>query len=77
MPHHCEHSEHGCGVSRRHALPSMIVISPFSMAPLLFIAPLIALDTGDADEFTFSKADDFARFRGLCSCKPGKIAVAS
>ncbi|AGB43861.1 hypothetical protein Mesau_01392 [Mesorhizobium australicum WSM2073] len=42
MPHHREHSEHGCGVSRRHALPSMIVINPFSMAPLLFIAPLLS-----------------------------------
>ncbi|ESY90972.1 hypothetical protein X741_25320 [Mesorhizobium sp. LNHC229A00] len=51
----------------------MIVISPSSMAPFFFIA----LDTGDADEFTFSKADDFARFRRLCSCKPGEIAVAS
>ncbi|MBZ9711203.1 hypothetical protein LB543_31385 [Mesorhizobium sp. ESP7-2] len=73
MPHHREHSEHGCGVSRRHALANMIVISHSSLAPLLFMA----LDTGDADEFTFSKAGDFARFRGLCSCRQGKIAVAS
>ncbi|MER8848013.1 MULTISPECIES: hypothetical protein [Mesorhizobium] len=73
MPHHREHSGHGCDISCRHALPSMIVISPSSMAPFFFIA----LDTGDADELTFSKADDFARFRRLCSCKPGEIAVAS
>lgn len=73
MPHHREHSEPGCGVSRGHALASMTVISPSSVARL----PFMALDTGDADEFTFSKASDFARFRGLCSCKPGKVAVAS
>ncbi|MBZ9670031.1 hypothetical protein [Mesorhizobium sp. ES1-3] len=73
MPHHREHSEPGCGVSRRHALASMIVIGHSFVAPLLFMA----LDTGDADEFTFSKAGDFALFRELCCCKPGKIAVAS
>lgn len=67
MHRHCKHSGQGCGVSRRPALSSMIVISPSA----------IALDTGDADEFTFSTAGDFARFRGLCSCKQGKIAVAS
>ncbi|TPI33607.1 hypothetical protein FJW08_06475 [Mesorhizobium sp. B3-2-1] len=73
MPHHREHSEPGCGVSHRHALASMIVISHSSVAPLLSMA----LDTGDADEFTFSKAGDFASFRGLCSCRQGKFAVAS
>ncbi|MEI9429418.1 hypothetical protein [Mesorhizobium sp. Cs1299R1N3] len=73
MPRHREHSEPGCGGSRRHALASMTVVSPSSVARFLFIA----LDTGEADEFTFSKASDFARFRGLCPCKPGKIAVAS
>ncbi|KAA3446483.1 hypothetical protein C7I87_30200 [Mesorhizobium sp. SARCC-RB16n] len=73
MPHHREHSEHGRGGSRRlPALASMIVISSSSVARFLFMA----LDTGDADEFTFSKAGDFARFRELCSCKHGKIAVA-
>lgn len=67
MHHHCKHSGQGCGVSRRPALASMIVISPSA----------IALDTGDADEFTFSTAGDLARFRGLGSCKQGKISVAS
>ncbi|TGV52218.1 hypothetical protein EN784_46430 [bacterium M00.F.Ca.ET.141.01.1.1] len=67
MHHHCKHSGQGCGVSSRPALASMIVISPSA----------IALDTGDADEFTFSTAGDFVRFRRLCSRKQGKIAVAS
>ncbi|MBZ9796274.1 hypothetical protein [Mesorhizobium sp. ES1-4] len=73
MPHHREHSGRGHGASRRHALASVIVISPSSVARFL----LMALDTGDADEFTFSTAGDFARFRRLCSCKQDKVAVAS
>ncbi|AZO52623.1 MULTISPECIES: hypothetical protein [unclassified Mesorhizobium] len=67
MHHHCKHSGQGCGVSRRPALASMMVVR----------LSLVVLDTGDADEFTFSTAGDLVRFRGLCSCKQGKIAVAS
>jgi len=37
----------------------------------------VALDTGDADEFSFSKAGGSACFRGLCPRERGKIAVAS
>ncbi|RUW50733.1 MAG: hypothetical protein EOS46_20050 [Mesorhizobium sp.] len=67
MPHHCQASDHGCGVGRRRALASMMVVR----------LSLVALDTGDADEFTFSTAGDFVRFRRLSSRKQGKIAVAS
>lgn len=67
MPHHCEHSDHGCGTGRRHALPSVIVVGPSS----------VALDTGDADEFSFGKASGSACFRGLWPCWQGTVAVAS
>ncbi|MCZ8547447.1 hypothetical protein OOJ09_24935 [Mesorhizobium qingshengii] len=65
--HYCPNSKQGCGVSRHHVLASMLVISPSS----------VALDTGDADEFTFSKAGDFACFWGLCRHEQGKVVVAS
>ena len=67
MPHHCRDSEYGRGVGRRHALASMMAVR----------LSLVALDTGDADEFSFSKAGGSACFRGLCLCERGKIAVAS
>lgn len=67
MPRHCENSNHGCGTRRDHALARMIVSRPSS----------VALDTGDADEFSFSKAGGFARSRGLCPCEQSKVAVAS
>jgi len=67
MSHHGKDSEHGCGTGRDHALVHMIVSRPSS----------VALDTGDADEFSFSKAGGFACFRGLCPCEQGKVAVAS
>lgn len=67
MPYHREPGEHGCGVSRRHVLERMIVISPSS----------VVLDTGDADEFTSSKAGDLACSWGLYPCEQGKLAVAS
>lgn len=67
MPHHCQDSEHGCGVDRDQALARMIVSRPSSMA----------LDTGDADEFSFSKAGGSACFWGFCPCEQGKVAVAS
>lgn len=67
MPRHCENSDHGCGTGRDHMLARMIVISLSSMA----------LDTGDADEFSFGKAGGSACFRGLCPCEQSKVAVAS
>ncbi|MBZ9997718.1 hypothetical protein [Mesorhizobium sp. BH1-1-4] len=66
MPCHCEHSDHGCGTGRDRALASRIG-SLFS----------VTLDTGDADEFTFSKAGAFACFGGLCPHGQGKVAIAS
>jgi hypothetical protein len=67
MHRHCEHSDHVCGTGRRHALPRVIVVRPTS----------VALDTGDADEFSFGKAHGSACFRGLCPCEQGTVAVAS
>ncbi|GLQ82549.1 hypothetical protein GCM10007881_60720 [Mesorhizobium huakuii] len=67
MCHHCKDSDIGRGTDRDHALPRITVISLFSMA----------LDTGDADEFSFGKAGGSACFRGLCPCEQGKVAVAS
>ena len=67
MPYHCKDSEHGRGVGRRHALTGMIVVR----------LSFVALDTGDADEFSFSKAGGSACFRGICPCEQGKAAVAS
>ena len=67
MPRQCENSDHGCGTDRDHTLARMIVIRLFSMA----------LDTGDADEFTFGGTGGFACFRGLCPCEQGQVAVAS
>ena len=66
MPHHYWDRDHGHGTSRRHALDRMSVTSPLSMA----------LDTGDADEFSFSKAGGSACPRGLYP-QQGKVAVAS
>ncbi|MGX5840414.1 hypothetical protein ACWGTI_06825 [Mesorhizobium sp. ArgA1] len=65
MPHHFEDSQQGHGISRRHGLDRMIVISVSGLA----------LDTGDADDFTFATAGGLA-----CSCgvRPkGEIAVAA
>ena len=74
MPRHCEDDgEHGRGTSRRHALKRMIVASPSPMAPF----PAIALDTGDADEFSSSKAGGFACSRGLYPYEQGTVAITS
>ena len=73
MSRHCEHSDHGCGTGRDHALVRMIAIRLFSMAPFL----PIALDTGDADEFTFRGTGGFACFRGLSPYEQATVAVAS
>lgn len=67
MPRQCENSDHGCGTDRDHALARMIVISLSSMA----------LDTGDADEFTFGGTGGFTCYRGLSPHEQGEIAVAS
>ena len=67
MCHHCKDSDHGCGTDRDHALARMIVIRLFSMA----------LDTGDADEFTFSGTGDFTCYRGLSPYEQATVAVAS
>ncbi|WP_095201214.1 hypothetical protein [Mesorhizobium carmichaelinearum] len=65
MPHHCQDSEHGCGVGCRRKLASMIAVR----------LSFVALDTGDADEFTFATAGGFACSSGV---RPqGEIAVAS
>ncbi|PBC20396.1 MULTISPECIES: hypothetical protein [unclassified Mesorhizobium] len=65
MPHHCKDSEHGVG--RGDALASMMVVR----------LSFVALDSGDADEFSFGKAGGSACSRGLCPCEQGKVAVAS
>jgi hypothetical protein len=67
MPHHCEDSDHGCGIRRHHALDRMSATS----------LPSIELDTGDADEFTFSGTGGFACFRGLSPYEQATVAVAS
>jgi hypothetical protein len=65
MPHRHEDSDHGHGISRRHELDRMIVIS----------VSCLALDTGDADDFTFAAAGGLACF---CGVRPqGEIAVAA
>lgn len=66
MCHHCKDSDHGRGSVRNHALASMIAVRLFSMA----------LDTGDADEFTFSGTGDFARYRELSLYEQATVAVA-
>ncbi|WP_033838526.1 hypothetical protein [Mesorhizobium loti] len=67
MPLHCESSDHGCGICRAHALVRKIVSRLSS----------VALDTGDADEFTFSGTGGFACFRGLSPYEQATVAVAS
>ena len=67
MPYHCQDSDHGCGVGRRHALASMMVVR----------LSFVALDTGDADEFSSSKAGGFACSRGLYPYEQGKVAITS
>jgi RNA polymerase sigma factor (sigma-70 family) len=62
MSRHCEHSSHGCGAGRRHALASMIVVRP----------SLVALDSGDTDEFSSSKADDLAFPDGFAPASKAK-----
>jgi hypothetical protein len=62
MPHRHEDSDHGHGISRRHELDRMIVIS----------VSCLALDTGDADDFTFAAAGGLACF---CGVPQGEIAV--
>ncbi|OBQ69712.1 hypothetical protein [Mesorhizobium erdmanii] len=73
MPYHCKDSDFSRGVSHHHVLASMIVVR------LSFVAPLLptALDTGDADEFSFGKAGGSACFRGISPCEQGKATVAS
>jgi len=64
VPHHCEDSEEDHGTGRRHALDRMSIIS----------VSCLALDTGDADDFTFAAAGGLACSRGV---RPqGEIAVA-
>lgn len=65
MPHHYWEQRPWLGVSRRHALDPMCVTSPLSMA----------LDTGDADEFTFSTAGGFACFCGVRPHKQGETGA--
>jgi len=67
MPHHCKDGEYGYGVGRGYTLGSMSVVR----------LSFVALDTGDADEFTFSKAGGSACSRGLWPCEQRKVAVAS
>ena len=67
MPHRHEDSDHGHGISRRHELDRMIVIG----------VSCLALDTGDADEFTFSGTGGFTCYRGLSPHEQGKVAVAA
>ncbi|UVK56522.1 hypothetical protein DBIPINDM_003134 [Mesorhizobium sp. AR02] len=67
MPYHCKDGEHGCDVGRGYALGSMSVVR----------LSFVALDTGDADEFSFSKAGGSVCSRGLYPHEQGKVAVAS
>ena len=65
MPHRHEDSDHGHGISRRHELDRMIVIS----------VSCLALDTGDADDFTFATAGGFACFCGVRPHKQGETGA--
>ncbi|TJV02854.1 MAG: hypothetical protein E5Y12_18605 [Mesorhizobium sp.] len=67
MVHRADGMEHGCGYSRRHVLERMMVTD---------LSP-VTLDTGDADEFTSSKAGALAYSQGFYPCEQGKLAVAS
>ena len=55
MPHHDEYSAQGRGIRRRHPLDRMIITG----------VSCLALDTGDADEFTFATAGGLACSRGV------------
>lgn len=65
MSYHFEDSEQGRGISRRHELDRMIVIR----------VSCLALDTGDADEFTFATAGGFACFCGVRPHKQGETGA--
>lgn len=67
MQDHHEHSAQGRGNRCWHRLDRVIIIG----------VSFVALDSGDADEFSFGKAGGSACFRGLCPCEQGKVAVAS
>ncbi len=67
MPHHRTHGVAGHGIGRRQASAGLIGMASSS----------VMLDTGGTDEFTFSRAAGFARFREPCPRKQGKGAVAS
>ena len=67
--HHHNDGEHGRGIGHRHAPGCMAGADPFSFRSR-------ALDSGDAYEFTFTKAGGLACFRGLPPHKQGTIAVA-
>ena len=71
MPHHHRDSDHGRGISRRHALDRMSAVLLPSVAPIL---PIL-LDTGDADEFTFATTGGLACSRGVRP--PGEITGAA
>jgi hypothetical protein len=65
MPHHFKDSQQGHGISLGRVLDRMIVIS----------VSCLALDTGDADDFSFAAAGGLACSRGV---RPqGEIAVAA
>lgn len=66
MPRHCDNDrEARCGAGRRLASAGVISLSS------------VALDTGDADEFTFSGTGDFARYGGISPCEQATATVAS
>ena len=65
MPHHCRNSEHGCSVGCRRELAGMIAVR----------LSFVALDTGDADEFTFATAGGFACFCGVRPHKQGETGA--
>jgi hypothetical protein len=67
MSHHCKDSDHGRGVASNHAPASMTAVG----------LSFVALDTGDADEFTFRGTGGFACFRGLSPYEQATVAVAS
>lgn len=67
MLHHCKHGVNGRGIGRGQAPAGLIGIAPSS----------VMLDTGGADDFTFSRTAGLARFWEPCPRKQGKGAVAS
>lgn len=71
MAHRADGGKYGRGFSRRHMLACMNVTALSPTAPRLHVA----LDTGDADEFTFATAGGVACFGGSRPRRQDEISV--